>query len=321
MNSYRNWACIALVAALAGCATAAHPRRGDTGKQDEKICTLAEIVASVAEKEAGNLVLMNGIQDKLIAAPEFDKAHFQQTAERLAASGGCIVKAFPDYTFIYPAGYEALLSVSLAGKLDEAHQAMRVPLTLGFDTPLYAAFALLGRALNTTIVGDQIITAAKAGSMTFGEIPLQSALEALLQSARVVNEGFEVESSPGYVFIYSKQNAARGSMLLNADKLTPEQNAALDAHVNVILPSQTGDAANLKLMYGAQTLHAILPELSKQLKMNVTAEPEILRLPVTTVLLRDLPIRTAMDLFIRQWPIPRYGYEFVNNEIHLVVRK
>lgn len=320
MNMYRKLLCMALIAAAMGCATSQR-RDNEPRQKDGQYATLAEVVNIVADTQSGNLVVMNGIQDKVVTVPKFDKAYFQQTAERLAAANGFLIKTYPDYAFIYPAGYDALLSVSLAKKLDDRHQSMRVPLTLGFDTPLYAAFALLGRALNTTVGGDQIITAAKAGSMTMGEVPLQTALEAILQSARVVNEGFEVESTPEYIFIYSKQNAARGSMLINADKLTPEQNALLDKRVTVILPPQTDDDANLKLMYGAQLLGPMLPELSRQLDVRITADHEMQRLPVTTFLLHDLPLRTALDLFIRQWPIPRYAYEITDNQIHLKVRK
>lgn len=304
---------LALLTAV-GCATS-RPQSSKAAPEDETL-PLAEIAAGIAEQGSGPLVLMNGIQDHLLPVPKAGKGKFADTVSQLAAAGGYTVFTAPDFFFLYPPGYEALLGVSFAGKLDPAYAKMRLPLTLGFDTPVYAALALIAHALDITIVADNVVAAAKCGAIALDEAPLQTALEALLMSARISGDAFTVESTPNYIFIYAQQNQTHGPVVLNAESLTPEQNALLDTPVKVML-AHSEDGKKLEVSYGARRLRAVLPMLSEQFKIPVTASPELAEMPVNPVVMNNVTVRQAMELLIRQWPMPWYGYRMIGNEIRI----
>jgi len=278
--------------------------------------SLGEIAAVVAEQGAGPLVLMNGIQDRVLPVPAFGKGKFADAVSQLAAAGGYTMFTGPEFFFLYPSGYEALLGVSFEGKLDPAYAKKKLPLTLGFDTPVYAALALIAHALDITIVADNVVAAAKSGAVALEEVPLTTALTALLMSARISGDAFAVESTPNYIFIRAQQNPAGAAIIINGDSLTPEQNALLDTPVSLML-AQTRDDKKLELSYGARPLRSVLPTLSEQLKVPVSASPELGEMPVNPVVMNNVTLRQAMELFIRQWPMPWYGYRVIGNELRI----
>ncbi|NJL72818.1 MAG: hypothetical protein HC888_15280 [Candidatus Competibacteraceae bacterium] len=62
-------------------------------------------------------------------------------------------------------------------------------------------------------------------------------------------------------------------------------------------------------------LEAVLPALTAQLGILVEASPEARDLPVNPCVLPGVRLRTALDLLVRQWPLPRYGYEVLPDRI------
>lgn len=283
-------------------------------------CTLGDAVERIAESTGGSLVLMNGIESAPIGPVDFKRAKFGAVAEQLATISNCKCETYPNYRFLYPAGYEVLLDVTVSGSLDPAHAELRAGMHFGHGTPLFEVFALLGAGLGTTIVADNIVAEARCGSLTLAKIPLQDALDAVLKSARLSKGAFQVESTPEYVFIYATENTSALTALLNADALTPEQNALLDRVVDVFLPAMPEDPARLAIQPGGVPLSKVLGTLSQRLGIAVTAEEGLGEIPVNPVAFNHVRVRTVLDLLIRQWPRADFGYELANNQI-LIERK
>ena len=283
--------------------------------------TLGEAVMGISRKVGGSLVLMNGIEGRSAGALEFKGVKFGDVVERLASASGCKYQACPNYWFMYAGGYEPVLDVTVAGKLDAAYAGKAAGMTFGSDTPLYGALALLSDTLGVTIVADNIVAEAKCGTLTLSRIPLQDGLDALLKSARLLPEALQIESTPEYIFIYATQNATPASALLNAEALTPEQNALLDKKVDVTLPAPQGDPEHRPMVLGATPLAKVLDTLSQSLGVKVAFEPGLDDLPVNPCALRQVRLRTAMDLLIRQWYQPEFGYRLAGDQIVIERRK
>jgi len=283
--------------------------------------TLGDTVQHIGEEVGGSLVLMNGIESRKVGPLGFKSEKFGAVVEHLAEMTGCKCKAYPNYWFVYVAGYEPVLDVTLAGKLDGAYAGRTAGMSFGSDTPLYEAFALLGDTLGITIVADNIVAEAKCGALTLANIPLEDGLDALLQSARLVPAAFQVESTAEYIFIYASQNVTPASALLNPEALTPEQNALLDKKVDVTLPVPQEDPEHRRMVLGATPLAKVLGTLSQSIGAKVSIEPGLDDLPVNPCALRQVRVRTAMDLLIRQWYQPEFGYRLANDQIVIERRK
>lgn len=270
--------------------------------------TLGETVANIGEKVGGSLVLINGIESRPMAALDLRNAKFSSVVEQLAAAGGCKFQQCPNYALLYPDGYDPVLGLTVAGMLDPVYGDKTAGMAFGADTPLYEVFTLLSNALGVTIVADNLVADAKCGTLALARIPLQDGLEALLKSARLMPAAFKVESTPEYIFFYATQNATPPSALLNPESLSAEQNALLDKKVDVTLPAAPDSAEHVKMVLGATPLHKVLGVLSQCLGVEVAAEPGLEDLPINPCAFRQVRVRTAMDLVVRQWIQPEFGY-------------
>ena len=283
--------------------------------------TLGDTIGRLSEEVGGSLVLMNGIEGRRVDSLAFKDAKFSTVVERLAEMTRCKCQAFPDYWFMYLEGYELVLDVTVADKLDPAYAQYTAGMAFGPETPLYGAFALLGDSLGITIVADNIVAEARCGALTLARIPLQDGLDALLKSARLLPTAFQVESTPEYIFLFATQNVTPASALLNPETLTPEQNALLDKKVDVALPAPPEDPQHGQMAIGATPLAKVLETLSASLGVKVGIEPGLDDLPVNPCALHQVRVRTAMDLLIRQWYQPEFGYRLANDQIIIERRK
>lgn len=283
--------------------------------------TLGDTIGRLSEEVGGSLVLMNGIEGRRVDALAFKDAKFSTVVERLAEMTRCKCQAFPDYWFMYLEGYEPVLDVTVAGKLDPAYAQYTAGMAFGPETPLYGAFALLGDSLGITIVADNIVAEARCGALTLARIPLRDGLDALLKSARLLPTAFQVESTPEYIFLFATQNVTPASALLNPETLTPEQNALLDKKVDVALPAPPEDPQHSPMVIGATPLAKVLDTLSASLGVKVGIEPGLDDLPVNPCALHQVRVRTAMDLLIRQWYQPEFGYRLSGGQIIIERRK
>ncbi len=285
-------------------------------RQAEKV-TLGDAVRQLGDEVGGSLVLMQGVENQVIGPFKFNRTPYKTVAQTLAEASGCVVQFCPYYYFIYPPAYEILVNVSLESRLDAAYDGLNAAMAFGADTPLFRVFALLGQALDITIVADNAIGDATCGELTLGEIPLERTIEAVLKSARIAPAAFRVESTSECIFIRAAGNIHPAELLLNPETLTPEQTARLDTHVDVVLPTPQTDPALIQIPDFPTRLREVLDALSVQLGMKVDAEPALYDFPVNPVVLNNVRVRTVIDLLIRQWLVPEFGYEVTENGIVL----
>ncbi len=270
--------------------------------------SLGAYVRALGQVGTTNIVLMNGCED--YPGPALSKDS-RASLEALAGKLPGIAKAAtPHYLFLYPDQnpYHALAAAGLSDTLDSSYAGMTMTLTMGADTPLFTVFALLGQAMNRTFVADNSLAEARCGEMALRDVPVAKGLEAILKSARVVS--YEVESTEEFVFLRSPGNANPPNLLLNAENLTEAQRALLEKRVDVYLPSPPDAQGHLVMLKAAETLEAALPSLSQQLGVMVVAEKSLFGFPVAPVVLRQVRVRTALDLLLRQWLVADFAYEF-----------
>ncbi len=272
----------------------------------------------LGELAGGGIVVMNGLNMYELMGPlELHNETIGATVQAIAAKVPCELSQTEDYFFLHASGpvYASLNAVSFDDAIDGRYRSMRASTFFGVDTPLFNAFALLGRTLNITLVGDNAVADALSGELAVGEVALTTALEALLKSARLNDQAVQVETTDEYIFLRHANNQSRPDLLLNAGAITDAQEAMLDRRVDVHLPRSHGDPTEVATSPGAHALGYILDALSEQLGIQVRADAGIEKLPVNPVVMNQVRVRTAMDLLIRQWLLPEFGYEVTGETI------
>jgi len=291
------------------------PKTGQvTMVQDET--TLGYAVRLIGEQTGGGLVLVNGVEDRLVGPFEFDKTPLDQVASRLAIEAGCAVEFGPYYHFLYPPGYESLIGLSLRGQIPPKMNQNTEGIAFGNGLPLHMLFVWLGRAKGITIVSDHLVADTRSGELAIGDAPLDASLEGILKSARLTS--FKVEANDDYIFIRAASNQTTGSQLLNPDALDRSRRRFLEKRATVVLPHQETDT--IAMSKGAVRLGTVLGTLTTQLGIRVEAERSMHDLPVVPAYYHDLPVETILDLLIRQWPVPAFGYHVLADRIVLATR-
>lgn len=279
--------------------------------------TLGEALRYVGETFGGGAALVAGLEDRAAPAKGLGRSGFVPGLQRLAEQNNCKIQVTPHYVFFYPEGYEELEALTLAGKVGTPFDTTRASFAIGAGTDLFNALALLSTSLQMTVIADNIVADAWCGEVFLQEAPVSAIVEALLKSARVSPDLIAVESTDDYLFIRSTANQSRSPSCLNADELTPEQRAILAAPFSLRLPD-TGP----ELSFQAQpaTLAQVLPALSRTLGVPVTATENMGRLPVNISVFQGVSAETALDLLVRQWLLPRYGYRMEQGGLHFCER-
>ena len=268
-------------------------------------------VRHLGSTSTGGIVLMNGLENIPAGPYKMKDKHFSTIVEEIAQDIGCEVEAAAGYYFLYPSTYQVLTAVSLPTELHSTFEDMNVTAAFGADTPLYSALALLSRGLKTTLVADNAIAESPIGELSLTNIPLPQALEALLKSARVQAGAFGVSSSKEFVFLHSARNGPSRRLHTSADALTPLQRRILNKKVSIALPVAAGG----ELATSATPLGDVLDSLSRQLGVRVQAQSGMESFPVNPVVMTDMRVESAMDLLVRQWLRPEYGYELTETGI------
>ncbi|MBN2309732.1 MAG: LysM peptidoglycan-binding domain-containing protein, partial [Candidatus Hydrogenedentes bacterium] len=294
-----------------------HPAAEPRVTLDVEYGELGSIMRRIGEQSSASLVLMNGCERRIVGPINLVRASRQTTADTLAQLAGCAVQECASYSFIFPPGYEILADVSLNGRLAPAFNRTIGSTAFGCGLELSAVFCFLSQALDTAIVADNAIADAACGELSLGTVPVQSALEAILKSARVAQ--FEVDSTDEYIFLHMPGNVAPPSLLLNEDALNDRQKAYLEQEVSLILPRRPAIPGRLDVTYGSTPLSRSLAAISMQLGFPVVAEKGLEELPINPVVMNGVRVRTALDLLIRQWLVPEFGYEMRADRI--VIRR
>lgn len=333
MKSFKCLAFILLPCCLwASCATKSEkpPKRSNSShsvrtdaelpsrlKLSLKDTTLGLAVRQAGLETGGRFAVMNGLENLPIDRIAFNNADFDAVAKKLSEKTGCAVQQCPSYYFLFWPGYESLTEVSFA---DVAAQRFIQPVdrvAFGSGIPLYAVFAWLSQALHTTIIADNAVAEAQCGEIALRDVPLAQGVEAIVKTARLVDT--RVECTEHYMFIRAKDNRNPQSCLLSPETLNERQRAHLEARTTVILPRPPDTPRRIEIEPGAAKLAESLPTLSQQLGVPVVAEDDLSDFPVNPAAFMDVPVRVVMDLLIRQWLAPEFGYQFTSDRI--VIRR
>lgn len=324
-------AMIALVysSVIAGCATAPENGRETAtaaaapGRPAERVSfrqesgALGAAVRAVGEQCGGGIVLMAGLEEHPVGAIKIQKSPYEALVRRIADEAGLLIESNPDYSFLYPAGYESLAPLGIGDALNPVYAEVWVSASFGAGTKMYNVLALLGHMLRLTIVADNAVAETVCGEMSLAEAPLARALEAILKSARLRPDAIAVESTDEYIFIRSSANQQPESALLNADALTEEQQQVLDKRVTVYLPDATPADGHVYVYRSGKSVRGAIGTLSRQINLGVYADEPLQALPVNPVVMNNVRVHTALDLLVRQWPLPEFGYELRDDGIHL----
>lgn len=279
--------------------------------------TLGEAFRHIGETFGGGAALTAGLEDRPTPASGLGHMGFVPGLERLAEPYDCKIQVTPYYVFFYPQGYESLAALTLTGTVGPRFDATRASFAIGAGTDLFNALALLGNSLKMTIVADNIVADAWCGEVFLEDAPVSAIVEALLKSARIAPDMIQVESSDDYLFIRSAANQSRPPSCLNREQLTAEQLAVLQSPLTLRLPD-TGAAFTFQAE--PTTLARVLPDLSRALGIPVTADDAMGHLPINITVFQAIPTETALDLLVRQWLLPRYGYRIQNGGLHFCER-
>lgn len=280
---------------------------------------IGDAVRQLGQTHGGNLVLMAGAEARPVVPGSFKRAELSEVATSLAASAGLAVQETPEYYFLFPPGYEPLVDVSMSNKLPSGFDVQNTDVTFGFGLRLYTVFAWMGYALDRTIVADNSVADARCGELALSQVPLDAAIEAVLKSARV--NSFAVDSSEEYVFLYNPNNANPADALLNTNTLDADQQAILNRTVSLILPLAPTAGHPLEMQQHHSNLGEVLSSISAQLGVTVVAEEGLGDLPVNPAVMMNVKLRTAMNLLVRQWLIPNYGYQVTHDRIVIRTRQ
>ncbi|MDZ4859587.1 MAG: hypothetical protein SGI88_11450 [Candidatus Hydrogenedentes bacterium] len=303
-------------------ATAAESSKNKTAKSDRvtieaSVETLGNLVRAVGEQAGGNVVLMSGVESRVLTGIDIKRRSVADSVAILAAGGGLTVNENAEYFFLFPDGYEQLLSVSLAGRLDARYANVTTDAAFGSGLPLFSVFMWMGYALDMTIIGDHSISDAHSGELALKQVSLETALEAVLKSARVVS--LATDSTPEFIFLAAPANKNPSSLLLEEASLTDAQRDVLDKQVSLALPRPLRTGQRMEMSMQPSKLGDILPTLSEQLGITVVAEKGLLEFPVNPFYVHKARLGTAMDLLLRQWLEANYGYQLVKDRI--VIRR
>ena len=197
----------------------------------------------------------------------------------------------------------------MAPLLNERFRRETVALDFTPATPLFLLLAVVSQSMNAAIVADNALAEARTGLLSLPPTPFPKALEAALQSARIDPSILAVESTDDYVFLYVPTGQARTDLLLNRAALSQAERDLLARRVSVTLPEVPRDPGRMPHLAGARPLGSVLPALSAQLGMEVQAPPRIREIPVNPAVMNGVSVETALNLLIRQWPLPIFGYE------------
>lgn len=311
--------CIASGCATSGTRTTTTP--SPLPAQDAKVslsaaqdARLGTVVRHLGEQSGAGLVLMQGLEWVDVGAVGFDNVPLATATESLVAEFHGQVQSAPGYYFLYPAGYEALENVSVEGRLPASLAQETVAIAFGAGTRIYTVLAVLSKTLGVTLVADNAIAESECGEIALPELPLTVVLDAVLKSARVPNEAFEIWGQDDYALIRRHGDATPPDLLLNAQAAG---HAALKKKVSFELPYPQAPGESIAVYPGASPLVDVLPSLSQQIGMRVTAERALAELPVNPMVVQNLPRETALELLIRQWLVPRYGYTVADDRIVL----
>ena len=268
-----------------------------------------------AETGAG-VVLMAGLEDYRYGPYTFEDATVPSILNAFAEDSRNLITVEPTYAFIHPPGSEVLNQWNLRGRLEGIANDAKVDIAVRASTPLYSALAMLSHSLDTTVVADNAIAEAQAGELHLYGASLETVLGALLRSARVAPTSVEFEKSSGYLLLRSRPARPTPNPVLNPHEIPASARAWLRKPIKLNLPDAPEGPQNLVGYRGSTPLKELLPALSEQLGVRVTATKDAGRLPINPMVARNIEAQSALNLIVHQWLVPAFGYEITEEGVN-----
>lgn len=321
-------AMLVITALLAGCATSSNSKTGDASSIpveltppsfdpvtfEHEMGPVGDTIRAFTAEAGGGVVLMSGLEERAMAAVKFRQTPYQDAITEMANAINCGYIHTADYYMILPEEYQALQRIHVADQLDESFKALTASAVFGSKTHLYNVFSVLSESLGIAIVADNFIADARCGEIFLEQVSLPVILEAVLQSARIGPDSFTVESTKEYIFIRATKNVGLAERLLNPSEITPKQRGLLDKQISLILPD---DSVAVQAAFTAEPLllRDVLATLSRQLGISILAQRELADVPINPCRLHKVRLETALNLLLRQWPLPDFGFEVQEEKI------
>jgi hypothetical protein len=273
------------------------------------------LTIQAAGKEIGaNWALMNGIEVTPFTGLTIKNATEEEISEKIAVQAKLETQLIGSYRFFYPKEYIDLLPTNDAdSEWSTKYSKNKIGLAFGADTPLSSILATLGQSLEMTFVADQTISDSLSGEISFKNISIQDALSGVLLSARIPLDSILFEHSDEYVFIHSVRNPARPNYQIAPPNAQNQQKLAKLCTINlahVIVDESGANARYRKLSEVAQ-------QISEQINIPIDYDPALKDFPITPMYIHETTRQHALELLLRQWPVPQFGYSFQGDKIYL----
>lgn len=284
---------------------------------ETEFSSLRDVLRTIGETQGGSVAVLNGIGLQPTAARSWRSTPYGEVLRDLGTEIGAEVQENSHYFFLYPPGYEPLLGLTLEAGLGP-HAAETVSCAFGEGTPLFGVLAMLSRNLDRAIVADQILADTLCGEVMLGNAPLWAVLEAVLKSARLVPGTFDIDAQEEYLFLFATEPARPRHFLVAASEVPAAGRTALDRSITFEVAAPPG--ARPTAGEGAQSLAELAPSFSQQLGFPLRFDEPLGELPVNPMYLPGVRAETALDLLVRQWPYPQFGYRWEEDGVRIVRR-
>lgn len=315
---------LAIVWLLARCTTTVAPQDAaavagpaDTITYATEAKEIGSVLRDLGSVLSINVALMNGVQRREVGPYDFRNAPYETVLSRLAADGGLERLSSGTYELLAPGDYRRLNQLDLHEVLPGTFTLPAGSVAIGADTPLFDALALVSRAFNTTVIADNAVAAARSGELAMPDIDGVDAIEALLKSARIDDAAFRVVTGENWLLIHAAGNAPRTDVIANRNDLTQAQRTMLTRRVSLRLPQAGAAATEVGAYASASTLENVLPGLSSQLGLTVTADPQLRRFPVNPCVMTNVTVETALRLLINQWLAQAFVVDVNQESLHI----
>jgi hypothetical protein len=267
-----------------------------------------------AQTDAG-LVLMNGLENIPVKAFTVEEETLPEVLLKLGKLIGLLVHVTKHYSFMYDPAYEALVTLDLSDRIPDQYDEDLIFASFGSDTPLFTVLALMGHSTGRTLIADNAVADSLCGELNLKGVPLTQAIEAVLQSARVLESGVRIRATDQYVFLHAAEHRLRKNV--DSNEIPKKMRRLLQETCSISLLVYSETDGEIRSQLGASRLHKVLSELSLQLGLRVQAERALEHFPVNPMVMNNVTRETALKLFIHQWLVP--GFEFtIENETVLI---
>jgi hypothetical protein len=270
-------------------------------------------IRTTATKLGTNWALMNGVEATPFSELIINDETEEKISEAIASHARLETRIIGNIRFFFPEEYSGLLSSANGDIWSAKYSEKQFGLSFGADTPLSSLLATLGQSLKMTVVSDHTISDSLSGEISFSGVTLPDALAALLLSARIPLDSISFEHSDEYVFIHSIRNPSRPNYQIATP--TPQNSQTLTERCTIDLANEIVNDSGIRTNY--KKLSEVVKQLSEQFEVAIEFDPTLKDFPITPMYIHDVTRKQALELLLRQWPVPQFGYSFDGEKILL----